>query len=205
MKVSILIVDDDEQKLSEIVAGLEAQVVAIDPEIVTAKNAVEAKRLLRSTQFDLVILDVALPARKDAEIDPSGGIKLLREVLTRNLYHPPKYVIGLTALQDVYQTAASEFAEDLWSLIFYDSASDEWLGRIERKILHIASLIEIKSGESGYESDLCIVCALQEELEPLLKNGWEWEELNVPGDPAIYYEAWVQSKADDLSPKWSRT
>ena len=127
--------------------------------------------------------------REDVEPQADGGLRLLREVLGRAHYNSPKYVIGLTALPDVYQSAAAEFEEDLWSLVLFDAASYEWLGRIERKILHIASLNKAPNGEAEFETDVLVVAALQDELDPLLSNSWNWQLHDVVGDAAIYYEA----------------
>lgn len=191
MPIKILIVEDDDQKLERVKSGLADYVVGADLEIETSRTAIAAKRKLRQQHYDLLILDVALPLRTTDEVDPKGGINLLREVLDRAVYQKPAYVIGLTARQDIYQSSSEEFAEDLWSLVFFDFSSDEWLGKIERKILHIASQHEVKDASGGYDVDLCVVAALQDEIGPFLSNGWEWERCDMAGDATIYYKATV--------------
>src|ERR1043166_607333 len=135
--ISILVVEDDREKLRRVVSGLaEVPGCSIDA-IVTAGDAVSAKGLLREKRYDLLVLDVALPERADKMPTPNGGIDLLAEVLERDIYHTPQHIVGLTAYPDIVEAAGPRFAEDLWLVILYDPASDAWLEQLRRRARHI--------------------------------------------------------------------
>src|ERR1700682_2805775 len=100
MSVRILVVEDDSKKLSRILAILEesgVERVAID----VGQTGAEARRHLTETQYDLVILDIALPMRPEDPPDRRGGIKLLDEVLERGTYKLPLSLVGLTGFDDL--------------------------------------------------------------------------------------------------------
>src|SRR4051812_42318031 len=112
MPLTVLVVDDDAQKARQVADGI-AEVSGSKVEIVLDANS--AKRALRETTFDLVVLDIALPLRLGEEPVAKGGLELLEEVLSRSIYRRPRHIVGLTAYRDVYENAAVEFGNELWS------------------------------------------------------------------------------------------
>jgi CheY-like chemotaxis protein len=114
MTLNILVVEDDGDKLRRILRTLQ-EVEGIDKDLIlNARDCLAAKKLMREKFFDLVILDIALPAAPDVPPTPDGGITLLQEVLDREIYRRPREVVGLTAFPDVRESAGPKFAEDLW-------------------------------------------------------------------------------------------
>lgn len=197
MAVKILIVDDDQNKYENIRNSIVEGLVGVDLDVSHASNAVDAKRFLRDSEFDLMLLDIALPSRDGEEPVVNGGLVLLREIISRQQFKMPSHVVGITALSDVYQNASVEFEEELWSVIFYDPASMEWVHSIERKILHIESTRKNAHLEESYNTDICILGALQDEIAPLITNGWNWEQFDVAGDSTIYYRASITKDNQD--------
>ena len=186
--MKILVVEDNQEKLRKVMSCL-AQVQGCDREdIHAAHDAVEAKRAMRAEQYDLLVLDIALPERADSMPRPDGGIRLLQEVLDRPIYHPPREVVGLTAFPEVLAAAGPKFAEDLWMVVQYDPASDAWADQLQRKARHI--LVSRRSGgKLTHDAELCIVTALAKpELEAVQRLPWGWKRLEVPNDGAVFYE-----------------
>jgi DNA-binding NtrC family response regulator len=83
LMTSVLLVDDDPHLLK----ALERQLVlrAADWEVTTARNGLEALRLLRTKDFDLVITDVLMPEQ--------DGLGMIREI--RRTGHTTK-IIAMT-------------------------------------------------------------------------------------------------------------
>jgi nucleoside phosphorylase/CheY-like chemotaxis protein len=184
----ILVVDDDPDKLTRVLSCLRQDSDRHSDQIDTAHNANEARRYLKENQYDLLILDIALPDRAEDAPTPSGGIKLLEEVLERDSFLKPREVVGLTAFSEVLENAGRRFAEDLWLVIHFDPTSDNWAEQLNRKLKYIR-LAKRNSPIPEYGCHLCIVTALQSpEFKAVLEVPWNWRQWESSNDPAIYYE-----------------
>ena len=76
----------------------------------TVHNTGEAKRRLREDQYDVLILDVFLPASPELAASVSGGIDLLEEINRRSVYKKPREIIGLTAYGEIIESSAGIFS-----------------------------------------------------------------------------------------------
>jgi nucleoside phosphorylase/DNA-binding NarL/FixJ family response regulator len=188
MKIKVIVVEDNRDKLAKILRMLRENVATLIEEPFIARDAKEAKAALRDASFDLMLLDLSIPRDPEGAPLTGGGVELLKEIRERDLYSVPKEVVGLTAYEDLRDEAKDAFAEDLWAIIHYDASSDSWSDQIVRKIRHIAASQKLKSAAS-HGASLCIVTALYEpELEAVLKLPWSWKEINIDSDVANYFE-----------------
>ncbi len=122
---------------------------------------------------------------------PDGGIRLLEEVLERDLYFKPREVVGLTAFTEVLESAGRRFAEDLWLVIQYDPTEDTWAQQLQRKVKYLL-LVKRADPLPVHESYMCIVTALASpELEAVLNIDWNWQELEFSNDPTVYHRGTV--------------
>lgn len=185
----VLLVEDDSDKLRA-VASMLVKIEGLSIDLETVHNTGEAKRRLRENQYDVLILDVFLPASPELAASVSGGIDLLEEINRRSVYKKPREIIGLTAYGEIIESSAGIFSSDLWSLIQFDASSDAWRLQIERKLryLHLAAQAH---DVPAYESELCIVTALPEpELTAVLRLPWGWKLLDLQRDGTQYHEGW---------------
>jgi len=188
--LKILLVDDDKEKLRRITTALQAVPGCQLENIDQTAYANEAKRFLSEIQYDLLILDIAIPARPDQVPSPSGGIALLDEILQRDSkYFRPKHIVGLTAFPDIYEKASSRFAEDLWMVIQYDGTTDHWAEQLQKKVEYIL-LVERSQPIPSHLAHLGIVAALATpELAAVLDGvPWEWSGIQLAADAAQYYK-----------------
>jgi nucleoside phosphorylase len=184
--MKILLVEDDGAKLRHVLTVLQEVPGCSLENIVIARDAADAKGKLRSDHYDLLVLDIALPARSDASPTPDGGARLLEELLSRSIYKKPREIVGLTAFQDVRETVGPRFAEDLWDVILYDPSSDAWSEQLKRKIKYI-QMASKPGAIVDYATDLCVVTALvNTEFEAVLALPWKWKDLEQPGDGMVY-------------------
>jgi nucleoside phosphorylase/CheY-like chemotaxis protein len=193
--LKILVVEDNPEKLRHVLTCLESVPGCAADQIHSAHNSNEARRYLRENQFDLMVLDISLPERPENLPTPDGGIRLLEEVLERDMYFKPREVVGLTAFTEVLESAARRFAEDLWMVVQYDPTEDTWAQQLQRKVRHI--LLAKRAGPlPDYANYLCIVTALPApELEAILDLPWSWERFEVPSDPTVYHRGVVMKNA----------
>lgn len=186
MTTKILIVDDDLGKVQQIRSALSAAGNG-SVEIGSVGNVIEAKKILKVTKFDLVILDVALPIRDQDEPTRDAGLSLLREIQTRPGYQVPHHIIGLTSYQDIYTDVADHFAAHLWSVLLYDPSSEGWSDQLAAKLRHIESVQSAPIIETHV--DLCVVTALSDpELDAVLKLKWGWQVHREAGDATVYHK-----------------
>jgi CheY-like chemotaxis protein len=180
------IVDDDAEKrqsIAKIVSDSGGEII-----ILQCGSLSGARRMLTDTALDLLILDIALPEHEDAQDAViEGGIDLLSEVISSNRFNMPKQVIGLTALSEIYETAAAKFGGELWSVLLYDRASNDWADRLSAKIRHILRL-KATAPTAEFGCDIGIVVALKSpELDAVLELPWEWTVHESPGDATLYH------------------
>src|ERR1700732_1356809 len=189
--LKILIVDDNVDKLRHVINCINSVPGCTGEHIHSARDANEARRYLKENQYDLMILDISLPERPENLPAPDGGIRLLEEVLERDIYFKPREVVGLTAFTEVLESAGRRFAEDLWQVVQYDPTDDTWMNQLQRKVRYI--LLAKRSGPlRDYDNYLCVLTVLPtSERGGVLKIPWAWERFELKNDPTVYHRGVV--------------
>lgn len=196
MTISVLIVEDDQEKLRRVTKCLQDALSTEAHEIENARDTISAKARLRERRYDLLILDISLPNRPEDSPSQSGGIHLLNEVVDRSeLYNIPQHIIGLTAYADLRELAATTFEEELWQIVQYDASSDNWMRQIQRRVRHIALAARPGQPQKTFDVDLCVVTALHKpELSAVLNLDWSWELYEESDDSTIYHKGVVRRR-----------
>jgi CheY-like chemotaxis protein len=99
MKIKVIVVEDNRDKLAKILIMLRENVGTLIDEPVIARDAKEAKAALKDASFDLMLLDLSIPRDPEGAPLTGGGVELLKEIRERDLYSVPKEVVGLTAFR----------------------------------------------------------------------------------------------------------
>jgi nucleoside phosphorylase len=198
--LKILIVEDNDEKRGNVKRRL-ANLPECDADnLDTAEDSTSAKRLLKERQYDLVILDIALPSRVGEDPVPTGGIDLLVELLDRDIYTKPMHIVGLTAFRETLDLAGARFGEDLWSVVFYEPTSDEWFEKIQKKVRYISLAKSGALNKPEYETNLCVVTAVSDpELLAVLRLPWEWKEDIRPSDCTVYHRGKYKRDGEECS------
>lgn len=196
MTVSVLIVEDNRERREQIIAALKTLSDAEQFTFVEAEALADAKRFLRTTAFDLLILDIAIPRQRNGEIRPNGGLELLDELDARDGFFFPNRVIGITAHQEIYERSTTEFSDRLHHLVQVDITSDRWIERVRNGAANVLAAAQGKKVASNdYATDLCVICALRDpELKAVLSLDWEWSWLREPNDDTTYHRGTFESK-----------
>lgn len=183
----VLIVDDNTKKrnqLREEVQSATGEHAKID----VASSVQEAERKLTASTFDLMILDLNLPTRRGLPPQKTGGTELLRRLrqlaATRTITRP-RYILAVSAYDDVIEEQRRLFQEEAVVLIPYSDDSVDWRQSIRNQVVQVAaSLADCKALTS-----LCIVTALHKiELEAVLALPAGWKPINIEGDATNYYQ-----------------
>jgi nucleoside phosphorylase len=110
----------------------------------------------------------------------------------------PRYIVGVTAYEDVLAEFGDQFADQLWTLILYKENSDHWIAQIATKIDYIraSKLSEHFSDGKTFGVDLGIVCALEDvELAAVKALPCDWQPLRFEQDETRYLSGSI--KRDD--------
>jgi nucleoside phosphorylase/CheY-like chemotaxis protein len=200
--LTILIVEDDDNKRDAIVGAI-AQVAELpaDTTVSRVTTASQARNALSSKRFDVVVLDIALPRNDDSDIDPFAGVGLLDDLVERpNKYYVPTHIIGLTGFPEIVEATRGRFASILLTLTLYDSARTDWSDALKARLRHILSAVDATADVAlSPGSDVNVICALQLELNAILGLPWEWKQVGVRGDHAIYWRGTYGASGEERS------
>ena len=187
MAIKIIIVDDNQDKIREISKCLINDANVSYDDIALARDMREAKALLLKTQFDLMILDMALPITSDRKPSHLAGLSLLREIKERDTYNIPSYIVGLSAYKDDVISAEEELSKDLWSIIFFDESSVHWREMLCEKVAHLQRVSRERVSTKDFDVDVLWICALEApELEAVLRLSFNWREA-MPSEGSTFH------------------
>lgn len=134
--IKILIVEDNEYKLSQIKSLFQDDIV-LDAQYDCADSTKSAKKLLKENQYDLLILDLVLPLETGFEPMPKNGIGLLNDLQRNSNLKSPFYLFGLTEFDDKKDEYKCKFNDNMWHLINYDATSEDWSDKIKIFVHHL--------------------------------------------------------------------
>ncbi|MFI4912469.1 MAG: hypothetical protein ACIAQZ_12450 [Sedimentisphaeraceae bacterium JB056] len=146
--IKVLIVDDDSTKIAIIEKSIYSSFNSNEINISIAKSLSDARELLSSNQYHMLILDMNIPNRYDSkEPKKDGGIAFLSHLQKNSKLKIPNHVMGLTAYAELIEEHENEFNDMGWLLIKFDRTTNHWEGVINNKLYHI-----IKSDSQKQES-----------------------------------------------------
>lgn len=198
MSLRVLVVDDSREKLGHIIRLL--QEGGVDrSQVDVAMTGADARRSLSEHKYDLLVLDVALPMRAEDEPDRRGGLRLLDEMVERDIYKKPLSVVGLTGFEDLHREVSDQFRSRSWTLEYYSPSENDWLARLKARIQYIVSQSKEKS-LIQFDKDLCVIAALPSpELTALRKVDWNWSVPTSLDQVSFFYEGKFVSKGNTRS------
>jgi len=195
--IRVLVVEDEPAKLRDVMSVVRAAAGSAS-EIVAVHDAHSARLHLVEHAVDLAIVDLFLPEMSESEPERDGGLRLLEDIVQRDdIYKLPSHVVGLTAYEEAFEAGREAFDLESWSLILYDSATNEWRDRLARKTKQI---LLSKSAEASsiakHQSFACVLTALDSpELSAVLAIPWNWETFEPRDDVCVYHRAEIPNAA----------
>lgn len=183
--IYVLIVDDNDVRAEQTRAILD-EVGIPESHITCATCIIDAKRVLTKTKYDVMLLDLVLPKRNDTAPESDGGIELLREIMSLDVYKMPSRVFVLSEFDEAIQKTSELTHELTFAVIKYDSTRDEWRSRLKN---YIDQIIRVKTEDiKDYDYDAAIICALEDpELNEIKRLPFDWEPYNILGDSTDYF------------------
>lgn len=185
--INVLILEDNNDKLTETSQVLLGTNLVDHDTLESVGDAFNARKLLKSRVFDLLILDLAVPARLGELPQPDTGRQLLIDLLRDEEMLMPRRIIGLTGREDLLGNFAQDFQSNGITLVQYIPRSTVWHLPLFMQLKQInAWLSAERSVVAKYKTYLGIVCALDVEFSAVQSLPWNFEELKIAGDPTLY-------------------
>ncbi|MYN18491.1 hypothetical protein GTP81_17205 [Rugamonas sp. FT107W] len=174
--LKILVVDDQPQRFdffkTEVIGKF-----ALEKDIHLTIDSKAALSRLGETVYDIMIVDMAIPATSwDKDTVASGGVKLLQHLTEDDTLYHPKYIIGITGSTDEDADVTNYFANSTWTLLKTGKSGSDWSDRLIKLIEHAANIGKHEA-EIKYLVDVCIVTALPDpEQSAVLQLPIIWED-----------------------------
>ena len=132
----ILIIDDNKLKRERVATMVAKTIDQRDAVIEQASSYETALKQLEKSFFDLVILDILLPAA-DGVPSQDSSRALIRQLNSGNALIPAMHIIGLTAYKNVAVEERSYFDQHLLSLEHYSEEDTLWADKIASRINYL--------------------------------------------------------------------
>lgn len=170
----VLIVDDNTSKIRAATTVMLSECGLAPEDVLSATDAAQARGLLQAHLFDLLLLDIVLPADAISTPIDKTAIELLIELEQRETLNKPGRIIGFTAFEGLSEVAISSFSERAWTVIKYDENSDDWKPVLKNCVDYISSSKKV-AAPAAYAYDICIITALlSPEMEAVKRLDWNW-------------------------------
>lgn len=131
--ISILIVDDDLNKISTIITSIH-EAIKETLSISQASCVQEAIEYLQRNEFHLLITDLKMPLKHDGLPDDFGGEALIKSLYKKKTKaNVPMYIIGLTQFKEL-----TKDLDNVWKVWYYDGSEEEWKVNLRDLIFHIS-------------------------------------------------------------------
>lgn len=198
----ILIADDHPARYRILLRELES--LGVDrTNIVFAESADSAQNKLEDCYFDLLILDILLPAYDyEEDVSYNNSLSILTLICDDDTIIRPGKVIGITSDITAAGEASKLFHDNTWSIINYSPTDIEWIRLIINCVKYIKQVISDESNSTTIKSqvDLVIICALESpEFDAILNLPWNWEA-SRPIDNLIFVrDGWFYSNNKKIS------
>ncbi len=171
MTFPVLIVDDDENKLKAIRRELISSGI-VDADIITVCDAASARRELAQTKFELLLVDIILPARAGATARADVGLELVSMILEDGELGAPRNIVGITADESTLASYNEQFRALTLQILLVDPARHEWKESLKKIVEFISITI---SRNEKFDIDVCFLSALKyPEYDAVIKNSSDW-------------------------------
>lgn len=201
--IKILILDDSDRKISNIKKVLVDGCGIDEANIKIAKSNASGRKAVTKECFDLVLLDLVLPAFDDEEPEKEGGLSFVREIMSAGAsVKMPTQIIGLTEKEDAYAREKEEFQTLLFSVIQCRQSDSEWINQLKQAVNYSVRCKEaiLSRLEKKNRFDVAVICALPEEFKQMIEafgGDVKWENVNVDEDVPFIFKSCIITTANN--------
>lgn len=186
--LDVLLVDDSREKLEAIIRLLMSLGLtrsAIDVSL----TGDDAREKLRNRAYTVMILDLAIPRKPEDLAAPDGGIELLEELFERGGFQIPRYIVTVTAHDELVEKYRQTLDERLIHLVRYDVSTDKWQRQLTSFLNDLKKTTATAlTSEKSFGVDILIVAALRNpELRAIRDLDWGFAAARSLDQGTLYY------------------
>lgn len=186
--MKVLIVEDENNKAQQVKSAI-TEGTGVNKENVDVVPGInEAIQKLLHEKYQFMIADMCIPNVYGEKIEEDGGLQLIKVITQDKRVLKPADIIVLTAHEGMIEKYRDKIEKESFSMISYDSSSEEWKQRIRDRLAYILSYDNSPDKKRDYMYDVAIVTAVQVEREAVRNLSDNWTVKSVEGDSARYYE-----------------
>ena len=188
--ISVLIMDDKQDKIKMIVEVLIKKCLLSEECIDKAESLNEGRALLAKKQYDLLLLDLLMPVNKDEDIRADESANFINELSIFKRFKKPLQIIGLSEHYDQIEAHIDDYNTKLWKLIPFERKSVDWERLLQNAVQAIDDMKNamIASVCNVNKYDVGIICALQKEFDEMKSaSKLEWIKFSVENYPCDFY------------------
>lgn len=182
LAVAVLLVDDSEKKVRRIEEAISCE-RDCRVEWTVVRDLASARRAVRARQFDVMILDIAMPIFPGEGPRARAGLDFLKEITLDDDYLRPTYIVGITEQEESFEELRSEFESRAWPLYKCDQGSASWIDKIRALLGHVSH----SSTRTVRKVDFAIITALYDpEFTALLGLPCAWSQPEQLDEATLY-------------------
>jgi nucleoside phosphorylase/CheY-like chemotaxis protein len=200
--IKILIVEDEPEKKRLLVETILSVDSLGHDNISYAPDVRSAKKAIKETRFELIILDINIPSNPDEASSVGAGLGVLSFIKNNAAAKAPGFIVGMSAHDDGMHAAEKEFSSPLWKLVHFSYTDTSWQAPLKEALRYLISkdLPPFISDGHTYHTDLAIFVALEdEELNSIRNLDGAWTERHIPHDSSRYFEGRFEGARGTLS------
>lgn len=183
--MNILVVDDEFEKVQKIAETLRVAELG-DVAIQHRSTALAARQILRTTTFDLILIDLNLPDGVNDKPAKHGGVNLFDLLCLDESVRLPADVAFITALQEPLGDLPQKVLERGAALWHYKGDDLSWQTTLVGRVKYICK--RLSRERMSRKVDIAIITALRDpELEAVLALPYKWKLERIDGDPTGYH------------------
>jgi nucleoside phosphorylase len=176
MPLNILLLEDDPAKKNRLLDFINSKTGDLFGSVDTALSVNDALAKLSNREYDLLIVDIIVPAVWGGEAHESHSISLFTQIDEGVSIRRPRYALAISASDQLSAAAKEYFVGRPWGILNYSESSDECIATIEKICRYI--LARRNEAEQPRRCDIFIFTALMEpEFQALEAASVEWSPL----------------------------
>ena len=192
--MKILIVDDSSGKIGVILNTIREIENFQIQEVKYALDLNNARQFLRDDFFDLLIMDLNMPATLGDLPNMEAGVHFVDEIMDTIMYKKPTDIIVLTAFDESAQKFREQIEHAGFLVLQYEETSTEWKNILKAKIGYLNLCHEQRQIVPRLPvCDFAVLTAVTTETNAVMALDYPWESLSVSGDPSLYHYAELSS------------